>query len=176
MTRERIRAFFTRFELQCSRKFRLHGNSNRVKKALSVQKSCVPSVCWSSRTAAAAARRDQSIMISIMMRLATSALRLHVIVIRAASTAAGAISKETRSFSTELSLHRWSGRALSATTCRVAHHRSSVTPAYHRLTTLRPSPELSTLLSRTLTYALVRSGRARRDLHVQPNHSTPYGC
>ena len=49
-------------------------------------------------------------MISIMMRLATSALRLHVMVIRAASTAAGAGFKETRSFSTEHSLHRWSGR------------------------------------------------------------------
>ena len=49
-------------------------------------------------------------MISIMMRVATSAIRLPMIVIRAASTAVGAVSKETRSFSTEHSLHRWSGR------------------------------------------------------------------
>jgi hypothetical protein len=77
-------------------------------------------------------------MISIMMRLATSAIRLLVIVIRAASTAAGAVFKETRSFSTDHSLHRWSGRALSVTTGRVAHHRFSATPVNHRLTTLRP--------------------------------------
>ena len=41
------------------------------------------------------------IMISIMMRAATSAIRLHMIVIRVASTATGAVFKETRSFSTE---------------------------------------------------------------------------
>ena len=45
-------------------------------------------------------------MISIMMRAATSAIRLPMIVIRVASTAVGAVSKETRSFSTEHSLHR----------------------------------------------------------------------
>ena len=35
-------------------------------------------------------------MFSIMMRLATSTLRLHVIAIRAASSAAGAVFTETR--------------------------------------------------------------------------------
>ena len=59
-------------------------------------------------------------MISIMMRAATSAIRLPMIVIRVASTAVGAVSKETRSFSTEHSLHRWSGRVSLATTGRVA--------------------------------------------------------
>ena len=80
----------------------------------------------------------RTIMISIMMRAATSAIRLHMIVIRVASTATGAVFKETRSFSTEHSLHRWSGRVFSTTTGRVAHHRFSITPYEQRLTTLRP--------------------------------------
>ena len=103
-----------------------------MKNACSAVEQCVPSVCRSSRTAAAAARGDQSIMISIMMRLATSAIRLLVIVIRAASTAAGAVVKETRSFSTEHSLHRWSGRVFSRTTGRATNHRCSGKPRNHR--------------------------------------------
>ena len=62
-------------------------------------------------------------MISIMMRLATSATRLHVIVIRAASTATGAVFKETRSFSTDHSLHRWSSARL------LDGHRQSSKPS-----------------------------------------------
>ena len=81
----------------------------RVKSSLRCRDLCSFSL-QDLAAAAAAARGDQSIMISIMMRLATSALRLHVITIRADSTATGAIFKETRSFSTEHSLHRWSGR------------------------------------------------------------------
>ena len=111
---------------------------DRVKKACSAAEICVPSVCRSSRTAAAAARGDQTIMISIMMRLATSALWLHVIAIRAASSAAGAVFKETRSFSTEQSLHRWSGRVCLTATGREAHHRLTATPVNHCLTTMRP--------------------------------------
>ena len=109
-----------------------------MKKAVSVRENCVPSVCRTLRTAAAAARGDQTIMISIMMRLATSGIRLHVITIRAASTAVGSVCKETRSFWTEHPLHRWSGRVSLATTGRVAHHRFSITPYEQRLTTLRP--------------------------------------
>ena len=85
--------------------------------------------------AAAAARGDQSIMITIMMLLATSALRLHVIAIRGGSSAAGAVFTETRSFSTEHSLHRWSGRVCLTTTGRVANHRCSAKPRNQRYTT-----------------------------------------
>ena len=46
----------------------------------------------------------------------------------------------------------------------------------HRFTTLRTCYELTTLLRRTLTYALGRSGRARRDLHGQLTDSTLYGA
>ena len=102
-------------------------------------------------------------MISIMMRLATSATRLLVIVIRAASTAAGAVFKETRSFSTEHSLHRWSGRVFSRTTGRATNHRCSGKPCNHRFTVLRSCYELTNMLRRTLTYALGPRGSARRE-------------
>ena len=64
-------------------------------------------------------------MISIMMRLATSAIRLLVIVIRAASTATGAVFKETRSFSLD--------RAFTSPlvgTRLVGDYRQSSTPSF----------------------------------------------
>ena len=117
-----------------ARRWRASYCEDRLQKALSSRESYVPSVCRSSRTAAAAARGDQTIMISIMMRLATSALWLHVIAIRAASSAAGAVFTETRSFSTEHSLHRWSCRVCLTAyrTGREAHHRFPATPVNHR--------------------------------------------
>ena len=120
---------------------------DRTQKAVSSHERAGPSVCRSSRTAAAAARGDQTIMISIMMRLATSALRLRVIAIRAASSAAGAVFTETRSFSTEHSLHRWSGRVFSRTTGRATNHRCSAKPRNHRFTVLPPCYELTILSS-----------------------------
>ena len=42
----------------------------------------------------------------------------------------------------------------------------------HRLSTMPPCYELTTLLSRTLTYELGRSGIARREKHGQLNVST----
>ena len=83
---------------------------------------------------------------------------------------------------------RWSRPRSSPTTCtpcardngrrwttrRHETEGSSVKLFNQRLTTLCPSPELSTPLRRTLTYALGRSGIARRDKHVQPTHSSLY--
>ena len=46
----------------------------------------------------------------------------------------------------------------------------------HRFTTMPPCYELTTLLMRTLTYALGRSGSAPRDVGVQPSHSSLLCC
>ena len=71
-------------------------------------------------------------MISIMMRAATSAIRLPMIVIRVVSTAVGAVSKETRSFSTEHSLHR------RCRTRLVDDYRQSYKPSLFGQTTQPP--------------------------------------
>ena len=47
--------------------------------------------------------------------------------------------------------------------------------ANHLFTVVPPCYELTTLLIRTLTYALGQSGIARRDKHGQLSHNTLYG-
>ena len=97
-----------------------------------------------------------------MMRLATSALRLLVIVIRAVSTAACALFKETRSFSTEHS---------GFTVGRDASSRGL--PAELQTIVVRPNHVTTASLCiasvlRTLTYELGPSGSARREMRGQP--------
>ena len=98
----------------------------------------------------------------IMLRASSGADRLHAISTRSASTAAGAVFKDSLSFSTELSLHRQRRARGSTTTGRDVSHGSTAKTANNRFTVLRPSYELSTLSMRTLGYALGRSGEARR--------------
>ena len=100
----------------------------------------------------------------IMMRASSGARRLYAISTRPASTAAGAIFKDSLSFSTELSLHRRRSARSSEATGREVSHGSTAKTANDRFTVLRPWYELSTLSIRTVGYALGRSGSARRDL------------
>ena len=58
----------------------------------------------------------------IMLRASSGALRLYAISTRPASTAAGAIFKDSLSFSTELSLHRQRRARGSTTTGRGVRH------------------------------------------------------
>ena len=98
----------------------------------------------------------------IMLRASSGARRLYAISTRPASTAAGAVFKDSLSFSTELSLHRLRRARGSTTTSRDVSHGSTAKTANSRFTVLRPWYELSTLSMRTLGYALGRSGIARR--------------
>ena len=100
----------------------------------------------------------------IMMRASSGARRLYAISTRPASTAAGAVFKDSLSFSTEQSLHRQRPARSSEATGREVSHGSTAKTANDRFTVLRPWYELSTLSIRTVGYALGRSGSARRDL------------
>ena len=102
----------------------------------------------------------------IMLRASSGARRLYAISTRPASTAAGAIFKDSLSFSTELSLHRRRPARGSEVTGRVVSHGSTSKMANGRFTVVRPWYELYTLSMRTLGYALGRSGSARRILPV----------
>ena len=62
----------------------------------------------------------------------------------------------------------------SAAPVRAECYGSSTKVDNHRFTVVGPCYELTTLLRRTLIYLLGRSGRARRDMGGQPNHSTLY--
>ena len=101
-------------------------------------------------------------MISIKLSAAMNAQMLHVIAIWSGSTTAGATFKDSLSFSTEYSLHRRLARASSTLTGRAADYGCRSDLVNHRFTTLRSCSKLFSLLMRTLTYALGRSGRARR--------------
>ena len=90
----------------------------------------------------------------IMMRASSGARRLYAISTRPASTAAGAIFKDSLSFSTELSLHRWRPARGSEATGREVSHGSTAKTGNDRFTLLRPWYELSTLSMRTVGYAL----------------------
>ena len=68
--------------------------------------------------------------------------------------------------------HLMRKRRRSAATVRAACYGSSTKVDNHRFTVVSPWYELTTLLMRTLNYALGRSGRARRDLHGQLSHIT----
>ena len=70
--------------------------------------------------------------------------------------------------------HLMRKRRRSAATVRAACYGCSTKVDNHRFMVVPPCYELTTLLRRTLTYALGRSGRARRDLHGQLPHMTPY--
>ena len=98
----------------------------------------------------------------IMLRASSGARRLYAISTRPASTAAGAVFKDSLSFSTELSLHRLRRARGSTTTGRDVSHGSTAKTANLRFTVLRPWYKLSTLSMRTLGYSLGRSGIARR--------------
>ena len=108
----------------------------------------------------------------IMLRASSGALRLYAISTRPASTATVAVFKDSLSFSTELSLHRQRRARGPEATGREVSHGSTAKTANSRFTVLSPWYGLSTLSMRTLGYALGRSGSARRDMRVQPNHSS----
>ena len=135
---------------------------DRLKKALSSQKIYVPSVyrllSSGAEQLAPHVTRDEI----IMMRASSGARRLYAISTRPASTAAGAIFKDSLSFSTELSLHRRRSARGSEVTGRVGSHGSTSKMANGRFTVVRPWYELYTLSMRTLGYTLGRSGSARR--------------
>ena len=139
-----------------------------------MQKIYVPSVYRLLSTAAEQLAPHVTHDEIIMLRASSGALRLYAISIRSASTAASAFFKDSLSFSTELSLHRQRRAQGSEATGREVSHGSTAKTANNRFTLLRPWYGLSTLSMRTLGYALGRSGGARRDLHGQANHSTPY--
>ena len=102
-----------------------------------------------------------------MLRASSGALRLYAISTRPASTATVAVFKDSLSFSTELSLHRQRRAQGSEATGREVSHGLTAKTANNRFTVLRPWYGLSTLSTRTLGYALGRSGSARRDTHGQ---------
>ena len=79
---------------------------DRVRKACSVQKIYVPSVYRLLGAAAEQLAPHVAHDDIIMPRASSGALRLYAISTRPASTAAGAVFKDSLSFSTELSLHR----------------------------------------------------------------------
>ena len=110
----------------------------------------------------------------IMMRASSGARRLYAISTRPASTAAGAVFKDSLSFSTELSLHRRRPARGSEVTGRVVSHGSTSKMANGRFTVVRPWYELYTVSMPTLGYARGQSGSARRDTHGQLNISTLY--
>ena len=68
--------------------------------------------------------------------------------------------------------HLMRKRSGSATTVRAECYGSSTKVVNHRFTVVPTCYELTTVLRRTLTYALGRSDRARRDLHGQLSHSS----
>ena len=74
----------------------------------------------------------------IMMRASSGALWLYAISTRPASTAAGAVFKDSLSFSTELSLHRQGQARGSEATGRVVSHGSTSKMANGRFTVVRP--------------------------------------
>ena len=110
----------------------------------------------------------------IMMRASSGVLRLCAISTRPASTATVAVFKDSLSFSTELSLHRQRRAQGSEATGREVSHGLTAKTANNRFTVLRPWYGLSTLSTRTLGYALGRSGSARRDMRVQATDSSLY--
>ena len=69
--------------------------------------------------------------------------------------------------------HLMRKRRRSAATVRAACYGCSTKVDNHRFTVVPPCHGLTTLLRRTLIYALGRSGRARRDMGGQPTHSDP---
>ena len=70
--------------------------------------------------------------------------------------------------------HLMRKRRRSATTVRAECYGCSTKVDNHRFTVVPPYYELTTLLRRTLTYALGWSGIARRDLHGQATDSSLY--
>ena len=112
----------------------------------------------------------------IMMRASSGARRLYAISTRPASTAAGAVFKDSLSFSTDQSLHRQRPARSSEATGREMSHGSTLKTANDRFSVLRPWYELSTLSIRTVGYALGRSGSARRDLPVFLTRHTRIGA
>ena len=73
----------------------------------------------------------------IMLRASSGARRLYAISTRRASTATGAVFKDSLSFSTELSLHRLRRARRSTTTGRDVSHGSTAKTANIRFTVLR---------------------------------------
>ena len=70
--------------------------------------------------------------------------------------------------------HLMRKRSGSATTVRAECYGSPTKVVNYRFTVVPPCYELTTILRTTLSYAMGRSGRARRDLHGQLSHSTLY--
>jgi hypothetical protein len=70
--------------------------------------------------------------------------------------------------------HLMRKRSGSATTVRAECYGYSTKVVNHRFTVVPPCYELTTVLRRTLIYALGRSDRARRDLHGQLSNSSLY--
>ena len=105
---------------------------------------------------------------------AADAATLHVLTICYRAAATGADSKEEASLLVNFTKLLMPLDESLATTGRRASDGCSAKVASHRFTALRPWSELFVLLRRRLSYALGRSGRARRDLHGQPAHNTLY--
>ena len=97
---------------------------------------------------------------------------LHAVTIRSRAAATGADSTGSASLMTEpiTAPHA----LIEATTCRAASEGCSAKVANYRFTTMPPGYKLTTLLSRTLTYELGRSGIARRDKHGQHFSTVPF--
>jgi len=107
-----------------------------------------------------AARADHDEI--IMLRASSGARRLHAIITRPASTAAGSIFKDSLSFSTELSLHRRRPARRSMATGRDASHGFTAKVVNDRFTVMSLGYDLTTLLKRTLSYAFGWDGATER--------------
>ena len=99
---------------------------------------------------------------------------LHTVSICSRAAATAADSKDSASFFTDhmLAPHAQAEALSDYRTVRAECYGCSTKVDNHRLTTMPPCYELTTLLRRTLTYALGRSGRARREKHGQLKDST----
>ena len=101
---------------------------------------------------------------------------LHAVTICSRAAATAADSKDSASFFTDhmLAPHA-QAEALSGygfTVRAACYYGCSTKVDNHRLAAMPPCYGLTTLLRRTLIYALGRSGRARRDMGGQPTDSS----
>ena len=148
---------------------------NRIKKACSVQERGGPSVCSICRLPPPLAAGSQSIKAEVKYCATTHCFFAWYSLLPRPCGAdshrfEGLAVLQLRSLTSPLCASR-----VSATTGRAADDGCSAKVANHRFTVVGPCYELTTLLRRTLTYALGPSSRARRELPGFLTGRTPYG-
>ena len=105
-------------------------------------------------------------------RASSEACMMHTVATRSRATATAAILKGPSCFFTDIMMAPHAVDDSLATTVREACDGFRAEVDNHRFSVLPLCYGLTTVLRRTLTYALGRSGRARRDLHGQLTHSS----